>query len=277
MPIRPHGTNERADQPLAVIIGAGALGAAIARRLGCDHRLLLADRDEQKAAGLAETLGAEGHDANSQVCDITSAGRVAELAESARGWRSLAHVAALSPSMGDFRAILEVNLIGTLHVEAAFREQAGEGSAAVFISSLGAHSAPPDAAVIELFDSGLAPELVARIERLTPNPTSRRAYQLSKMAMNRMCRRQATQWGARRARILSLSPGLINTPMGALEFKGTPEKAAIYARTPLQREGTMLEISAAVAFLVSPAASFITGTDILVDGGLAAANIFAAH
>ena len=272
--IRPPGTSERPDQPLAVVIGTGALGSAIARRLGMDHRLLLADRDGERAAAFAATLRDEGHDARAITCDITDFRQVEDVASAAAGWRTLAHVAALSPSMADFRTILAVNLVGTLNVEAAFRPTASAGSAAIFISSLGAHAAPPADEVIALFDEGLAPDLPARLEALTPEPDSRRAYQLSKMAMNRMCRRQAAAWGQRRARILSLSPGLIATPMGALEFKGTPEKMELYLRTPLQREGTMLEIAETLAFLASPAASYISGTDILVDGGLAAANMF---
>ena len=272
--IRPPGTSERPDQPLAVVIGTGALGSAIARRLGTDHRLLLADRDGERAAAFAATLRDEGHDARAITCDITDLRQVEDVASAAAGWRTLAHVAALSPSMADFRTILAVNLVGTLNVEAAFRPTANAGSAAIFISSLGAHGAPPADEVLALFDEGLGPDLPARLEALTPEPDTRRAYQLSKMAMNRMCRRQAGAWGERGARILSLSPGLITTPMGALEFKGTPEKMELYLRTPLRREGTMLEIAETLAFLASPAASFISGTDILVDGGLAAANMF---
>jgi len=272
--IRPPGTSERPDQPLAVVIGTGALGSAIARRLGTDHRLLLADRDGERAAAFAATLRDEGHDARAITCDITDLRQVEDVASAAAGWRTLAHVAALSPSMADFRTILAVNLVGTLNVEAAFRPTASAGSAAIFISSLGAHGVPPADEVLALFDEGLGPDVPARLEALTPEPDTRRAYQLSKMAMNRMCRRQAGAWGEHGARILSLSPGLIATPMGALEFKGTPEKMELYLRTPLRREGTMLEIAETLAFLASPAASFISGTDILVDGGLAAANMF---
>lgn len=274
--IRPPGTNERTELPLAVVIGAGALGSVIARRLGTDHRLLLADRDGDRAANLAEELRSWGHDARAFTCDITRPDEVAALAGAAGEWRTLAHVAALSPSMADFRTILEVNLVGTLLVESAFRQTASGGSAAVFISSLAAQSALPDQALLDLVDQGLIDDLPARIEALVPEPTPRRAYQLSKIAMNRMCRRQAGAWGAVAARIVSLSPGLINTPMGALEFARTPDKMVQYQRTPLQREGTMIEVAEATAFLASPAASFITGTDLLVDGGLAAANAFAA-
>lgn len=272
--IRPPGSSERPDQPLAVVVGAGALGSAIARRFGPDFRLLIADRDEVRLAALVSTLKAEGHDARGHVCDITDPASVAELARASTGWRALAHVAALSPSMGDFCKILSVNLTGTLLVEQAFRETATPGAAAVFISSMGAYAALPPPEVLALFDAGLQPDLPEKVKALTEEPTSRRAYQLSKIAMNRMCRRQAVAWGRMGARIVSLSPGLIATPMGALEFKGTVGKMELYQKSPLEREGTMLEVTAMAAFLVSPAASFVSGTDILVDGGLTAALAF---
>jgi NAD(P)-dependent dehydrogenase (short-subunit alcohol dehydrogenase family) len=80
-----------------------------------------------------------------------------------------------------------------------------------------------------------------------------------------------SDWGDRGARIVSLSPGLIATTMGALEFANSPQKRQLYEQTPLQREGTMVEIADAVEFLTSDRASFISGTDLLVDGGIAAA------
>lgn len=272
--MRPPGSSDRPDLPLAVIIGAGGMGAAIARRLGADHRLLIADRDEARLAAFAQELRAGGHDAATFTCDITDARSVDSLAAAAQGWQALAHVAALSPSMADWRTVLAVNLLGTLHVEQAFRATATPGSAAIFISSLAAHAPPPAGPVLALFDEGLAPDLIERLEALTPDHTSRLAYGLSKFAMNRMCRRRAAAWGRKGARIVSLSPGLIATPMGALEFQGSPAKMAMYEKSPLEREGTMIEIAATVAFLASPAASFVSGTDILVDGGLAAALAF---
>jgi len=104
-------------------------------------------------------------------------------------------------------------------------------------------------------------------EQLTPQLS----YGLSKFALIRMCERQASAWGKIGARILSVSPGLIATPMGALEFKGSPQKYDLLAKTPLARQGSMIEIADAVEFLSSDKASFITGTDVLVDGGIKAA------
>ena len=108
----------------------------------------------------------------------------------------------------------------------------------------------------------------ASIDRLLRELDGAKAYQLSKAALVRMCRDRAAAWGARGARIVSLSPGLIATPMGALEFAAQPEKRRLLPLTPLGREGTMVEIADAVEFLLSDRASFITGIDLLVDGGI---------
>jgi NAD(P)-dependent dehydrogenase (short-subunit alcohol dehydrogenase family) len=273
--MRTPGTTERPELPLAVIVGAGALGGAIARRLGHEHRLLIADRNEDRVMAFADSLRAEGHDASGFVCDITDADSVAALTASAGRWRTLVHVAALSPSMGDARTLFAVDLIGTLHVEQAFFETASPEAAAIFIASLAAHSPPQPPAILDLLDEGCVSGLLDRLAILLPGADSNVAYRVSKFAMNRMCRRRAHAWGRDKgARIVSLSPGMIATPMGAIEFQRTPAKLPLYQLTPLERECTMIEIANAVAFLASPAASFITGTDLLVDGGLAAAREF---
>jgi NAD(P)-dependent dehydrogenase (short-subunit alcohol dehydrogenase family) len=274
------GTSERPDLPVAVVIGGGGMGMSTARRLGQHCRVVLASLSAEKNPQREAALREDGIDAVAVQCDITDAGSVAELARfvSGRGrLRTLAHVAALSPTMGDWRTLLKVNLVGVVLIERAMLELAGQGTAAVFVSSLAAHRAQaPSADVLELMDDPLAPDFFDRIEALVPEHTSIAAYGLSKAAMNRMCRRRAAAWGRRGGRIVSMSPGLIATPMGAQEFQGPnrEHKLGILARTPVGREGTMVETADAIEFLASDRASYITGTDLLVDGGSAAAALF---
>lgn len=275
--IRPIvGTSARPDLPVAVVVGAGGMGAAIARRLGTQRRLILADRDPAHLDRLVAALRVEGHDVRGVVCDVTDPAAVAGLAQavSATGpLAMLAHVVGLSPSMGDFRSIMAVNLIGARLVNDAMRPLSCMGTAAIFIASLAAHAAPIDASLHQILDEPLAPDFLDTLEAALGEPaTPTLAYRLSKSALIRLCQREAGAWGARGARILSLSPGLIATPMGALEFEKQPMKYDMLAATPLAREGTMLEIAATVDFLASPDASFISGIDILVDGGLLAAT-----
>jgi NAD(P)-dependent dehydrogenase (short-subunit alcohol dehydrogenase family) len=266
------GTSERPDWPLAVIVGAGGMGMAVARRIGQDHRLLLADRNLDHAEAKAVALRGDGYDAVAIACDVTDAGQVASLAEAAAAAgpvRTLCNVVGLSPSMGDFRAVIGVNIVGATRIAEAFRPIMASGGCAIFISSMAGHMKPLTPEIQDLLDAPLEDGVIDRLEALVgEGADSSAAYLLSKTSLNRMCKRRAKAWGQRGLRIVSLSPGLIATPMGALEFEKQPMKYDLLAATPIQREGTMLEIANVVEFLASAKASFISGTDILVDGGL---------
>jgi NAD(P)-dependent dehydrogenase (short-subunit alcohol dehydrogenase family) len=266
------GTSARPDHPLAVVVGAGALGMAVARRLALAHRVLLADIDAGAAEQHAAQLRAEGCDATAIACDVTNSASVAALGAVVAergGFRALVYVAGLSPSAAGFHAIIRVNLMGAARICEALLSLATQGSAAVLISSLAAHGYRPAPEVEELLRDAGAEDLADRLETaMGEQAIPQFAYPVSKCGMNLYVRRQATRWGERGARIVSLSPGLIATPMGALEFEKSPGKRAMYEKSPLRRECTMLEIADVAEFLVSPRASFISGTDILVDGGL---------
>jgi NAD(P)-dependent dehydrogenase (short-subunit alcohol dehydrogenase family) len=262
---------------LAVVVGAGGMGTAVARRLSQQYRVLLADLDEQRAVSAALMLSQEGGAVSGVQCDVTSIGSVRQLADDVQargGFRGLVQVAGLSPTLGDFDRIVRVNLVGPARVTEALLPYAKPGAAAIMIASLGAHLCTFSDAVLNLLreDAG-SDDLPNRLrvvigeDRADPNT----AYQLSKFGLLMLCRRRAPDWGARQARILSLSPGIIATPMGAREFELNPTKRKIFERSPIKREGTMIEIADAIEFLLSDRASFISGTDILVDGGLSGA------
>jgi NAD(P)-dependent dehydrogenase (short-subunit alcohol dehydrogenase family) len=269
------GTSARPDHPLAVVVGAGALGMAVARRLALAHRVLLADVDRAAADERAEAMRAEGCDATAIACDATDPAAVSSLASAVAergGFRALVYVAGLSPSAAGFEPIMRVNLMGAARVCEALLPVAGPGSAAVLISSLAALHVQPAPEVKALLAAAAAEDMPARLAAaLGDQATPQLAYPYSKWGLNLYARRHAVAWGERGARIVSLSPGLIATPMGAREFKNSPGKMAMYEKSPLRRECTMLEIADVAEFLVSPRASFISGTDILVDGGLGAA------
>ncbi len=270
----PRTGSARPDQPLAVIVSAGGLGLATARRLGQRHRLLIVDKDAAALGHAEAALAEEGYDVRSATCDVTDKDDVSRLAATAMdlgGLRALAYVAGISPNGGSWQAIMRVNLVGAALVERAFLPLANEGAAALFVSSSAAHvPLSLSEAVLDVLASPLAGNFLDRLPEALGEIAPIMAYLLSKRGLNTMVRNRAWDWGQRDARIVSLSPGAIDTPMGRFENQRSPMKAELLRKMPLRREGTMLEIADAVEFLVSDRASYITGTDMLVDGGSSA-------
>jgi NAD(P)-dependent dehydrogenase (short-subunit alcohol dehydrogenase family) len=245
-------------------------------RLCQQHRVLLADINGSHLQERVSVMRDEGCDVSGLRCDITDAASVMKLAQSVSaggGLAVLAHVAGLSPSLGDFESIMRVNLRGAALVAEAMLPLTRMSSAAIFVSSLAAHNFTPPEDIIGILRNPTAEDLVPRLEKaLGPErATPPMAYALSKWGLMLMVRTGAIGWGTRGARIVSLSPGIIATTQGAIEFQKSEGKRRLFELTPLKREGTMLEIADAMEFLASARASFINGTDLLVDGGLSAA------
>jgi NAD(P)-dependent dehydrogenase (short-subunit alcohol dehydrogenase family) len=179
---------------------------------------------------------------------------------------ALVVTAGVSPVMADARTIFDVDLAGTFRVLEAFDGLVTEGSVGVCVASMAGHlgGAWPETTVQQLDDPLNSPDA-----GLTDDPGF--AYLLAKLGVMRLVRRKAKEWGRRGARILSVSPGVIDTPMGRLEVEGTGGAAELAGGSALGRLGRPEEVAAVVAFLCSDAASYMTGTDILVDGGAVAA------
>jgi NAD(P)-dependent dehydrogenase (short-subunit alcohol dehydrogenase family) len=245
---------------------------AVARRLGQSYRLLLVDRDENHLARQLAHLNGDGHDATIQRCDVTCPEDVRELARHASEVgpvAALAQVVGVSPSLGDFATIMSVNLVGAARIIEAIRDIMAPGGAAVCIASSAAHMQPAEDSLLPLLDEPLNEDFLSRIgAALGEQANSANAYMLSKKGLVRLVQRSAPLWGERGLRIVSLSPGLIASPQGAGEYEHSPAKLKLFDAIPLAREGTLLEIAGVVEFLLSDRASYITGTDILVDGGL---------
>jgi NAD(P)-dependent dehydrogenase (short-subunit alcohol dehydrogenase family) len=267
--------NSHPHLPLALVVGAcGGMGLACARRLAQSHHVLLCDRNAEQLQLQAQALSAEGFSVSISTCDITSDASVAALSEAIRvaaghhgPLTAVAHVVGLSPVADDWALIMNVNLGGATRIANAVQPLLQRG-AAVFISSIAGHLAGDVSAALPILDDPLHPDFSGRLAAALPAMTPLRSYQISKFALNRLCRQRAAAWGAAGNRIVSLSPGLIATPMGQREFSNSPQKMTLLQQSPLQRQGSLQEICDVLEFLLSPRASFISGTDILVDGGL---------
>ncbi|MDB5726291.1 MAG: hypothetical protein JWQ16_3045 [Novosphingobium sp.] len=269
-----------AEAPVALVVGCGGLGTSVARALGRRHPLLIVDVDAARLASTVETLVYEGYIATGHACDITDPAEVAKLAQALAqgpGVRVLAHVAAVGMSIGDWRKMMQVDLLGARLVADAVGPHMVRGGAAIFISSLASYLPPIDAKLEALLDEPLEPnfmpDLVAHTGR---EPDFDWTYNYAKLGVNRLAERLAREWGPREVRALSVSPGMIDSPMARAEGPTLPSHDGSDARVsrndkareiPLGRQGTVVEVTNLIDFLASDAASFVNGIDIPVDGG----------
>jgi NAD(P)-dependent dehydrogenase (short-subunit alcohol dehydrogenase family) len=252
-----------------VIIGAASgMGAAAARRLaGSSQSLLLADVDEEGAQRIADEIGGR---TEVRRCDLSDRHDIGSLARSVDELGALVVTAGLSPSMAPGRRIFEVDIIGPALLLEAFAPLARQGSVAVLLASMAGHLAPGQADAV--LDRPLDPSFLDHLAATgldIGDPAT--AYVYSKRALMRLVRRTAKPWGDRGARVLTVSPGIIDTPMGRRENEAQPVMADMVSGSALGRMIDADEVAAVVEFLVSPAASAMTGIDVLVDGGAVAA------
>ncbi len=265
----------------ALITGAsGGMGKACARLLGTTQDLVLTDASP-KLAQFAEELQAEGYTVTGvHQGDLGSAALLsAIMADMQQGDLplTLIHTAGLSPSLAKAEPIMQVNLVATVRLLDAIEPLLRSGSAAVMIASTAGHLMPQIPEAATLMADPLAPDFMANIMALMNGMAQGDAeklagisYSLSKQAVLALTQRRAIAWGPLGARISSISPGMILTPMGQKEVQ-TPGGAAMQNAAPLGRPGVASDIALAAQFLVSAEASFISGCDLLVDGGSMAA------
>ncbi len=258
------------------VIGVGGMGQAIARRVGAGKTVLLADYNEETLASVTAALLAEGHRVESRSVDVASPDSVRGLAEYAASLGNVtqvAHTAGLSPSQASAEAILAVDLLGVALVLEEFGELIAPGGAGVVIASMSGNLVPPQTAEQEQALAHTPPLELLQLDFIKKLSHPGFAYAIAKQANHIRVRAASVQWGRRGARINSISPGIISTPMTHQELaspRGDGMRSMI-AMSATRRIGTADDIAAATAFLLGPEASFITGTDLLVDGGVVAA------
>ena len=205
-------------------------------------------------------------------CDVSDATAITALVNQVKEigeFRALIHAAGVSPTMADARRVLEVDLVGTQLLLDAFEPLVAPGSAAVCFASSAAHQVMPYITEDqeELLRDPMAADLLDRaVELVGGDPGF--GYALAKVGVIRAAGRAAVRWGARGGRVNSVSPGLIDTPMGRQEFEQQPIMKEMLERTPLARVGRPDEVAAVAVFLVSDAASYVSGIDVLVDGAM---------
>jgi NAD(P)-dependent dehydrogenase (short-subunit alcohol dehydrogenase family) len=264
------------NNEVLVIIGVGGMGVSIARRVGAGRTIVLADINAAGLDAAASALTDDGHQVLTREVDVTSRSSVAAVAETAQAAgrvTAIVHTAGLSPEQASAEAVLAVDLLGVALAIDEFGDVVEPGGAGVVIASMAGHMLLAlDPAVERQLASTPAEELLA-LEACSKITDSRMAYPFAKRANQIRVAAAAVAWGERGARINSISPGVISTAMGRLEL-GSESGALMRAmvdNSGLRRLGTPEDIAAATEFLLGPSAAFVTGTDLLVDGGVVAA------
>ena len=264
-----------------VLIGAGSIGQAIARRVSAGKHILLADLRQENAAAAAKTLSDAGFNVSTATIDVSSRDSVHALVEKAAALgevTGIIHAAGVSPSQASPETILKVDLYGTALVLEEFGNVIARGGSAVVIASQSGHRLP---ALTPEQNEALATtpvEELLKLPMLQPDQIkdSLHAYQISKRGNSLRVMAEAVRWGKRSARVNTISPGIIITPLANDELNGPRGEG--YRRmielSAAKRAGTADEVGTVGALLMGQEGAFITGSDFLMDGGVTASYWF---
>ncbi len=261
-----------------VVIGAGQIGQAIARRVGFGKHIVLADMRHDNANAAAEILGNAGYEVSFATVDASSREAVHALVETATGLggvTGLIHAAGVSPTQASPATILKVDLYGTALVLEEFGNVIARGGAGVIVASQSGHRLPPLTVEQNKALATTPVEELLNLPFLQPDKVtdSLHAYQISKRGNSLRVMAEAVRWGKRGARINTISPGIIMTPLAKDELTGP--RGGGYRRmievSAAGRAGTPDEVATVGALLMGSDGGFITGSDFLMDGGVTAA------
>jgi len=261
-----------------VVIGAGSIGQAIVRRVGAGKHILLADLRQENSQTAAKTLSDAGFKVTTATVDVSSRTSVKTLVETARSLGDVVgviHAAGVSPSQASPETILKVDLYGTALVLEEFGNVIANGGSCVVIASQSGHRLPPLSVEQNKALATTPVDELLKLPFLQPDQVKDplHAYQLSKRGNSLRVMAEAVRWGKRGARVNTISPGIIITPLANDELKGP--RGDGYRRmievSMAKRAGTPDEVGTVGALLMGTDGAFITGSDFLMDGGVTAA------
>lgn len=264
-----------------ILTGAGQIGMAIARRMGYGMKIVIGDKKITNAETIARIMNEGGFDAVAVETDLASRESILNLIAKAQEYgdiKMLVNAAGVSPSQAPIEAILKVDLYGTAVLLEEVGKVIGEGGVGVTISSQSGHRMP---ALTPEQDGQLATtptEQLLGLEILQPENIhdTLHAYQMAKRCNVKRVMAEAVKWGQRGARINSISPGIIVTPLALDEFNGPRGDfyKNMFAKCPAGRPGTADEVANVAELLMSDRGAFITGADFLIDGGATASYFY---
>ena len=264
-----------------ILTGAGQIGMAIARRIGYGMKIVIGDKKPENARAIAEIMNNAGFDAAAMEMDLSSRDSILSLISKAREYGEismLVNAAGVSPSQAPIEAILKVDLYGT----AVLLEEVGKvirkGGVGVTISSQSGHRMPALSAEEDAQLACTPTEELLNLEILKPENIrdTLHAYQMAKRCNEKRVMAEAVKWGEKGARINSISPGIIVTPLAIDEFNGPRGDfyKNMFAKCPAGRPGTADEVANVAELLMGDKGAFITGADFLIDGGATASYFY---
>ena len=264
-----------------ILTGAGQIGMAIARRMGYGKKIIIGDKNFQNAKNIATIMNNAGFDVEVMEMDISSRESILNLIAVAKKYGDitmLVNAAGVSPSQASIETILKVDLYGT----AVLLEEVGkvikEGGVGVTISSQSGHRMSALSAEVDEQLAITPTEELLKLEVLKIDniKDTLHAYQMAKRCNVKRVMAEAVSWGKRGARINSISPGIIVTPLAIDEFNGVRGDfyKNMFAKCPAGRPGTADEVANVSELLMSPQGAFITGSDFLIDGGATASYFY---
>lgn len=271
-----------ATKKVLITGAAGGMGRACARLFGMTHDLVLADVSADRLNAFADELEADAYTVSARIAGDTCDDAVlAQMAAALGGGAPfvLVHTAGLSPSMAGWEAIMRVNLHGTAKIMAALEPLVMPGTVAVLIASTAGHGLPTIPGFDDVLIDALGDDLVERCrpfiqgmmaqagEAMAPGMS----YSFSKLGVLKLGERKAMDWGPNGGRVVTISPGLMLTPMGRQELEKTNGAKQVLDAAPVGRPSTAQDIAVVAKFLASDEASFISGSDVRVDGGAVSA------
>lgn len=264
-----------------ILTGAGQIGMAIARRMGYGKKIVIGDRKKENADEIALIMNRAGFDAEPVEMDLASRESIRDMLAKALSYGQismLVNAAGVSPSQASVETILKVDLYGT----AVLLEEVGKviaaGGVGVTVSSQSGHRMPALAPEADEQLATTPTEELLALEMLQPGNIrdTLHAYQMAKRCNVKRVMAEAVRWGERGARINSISPGIIVTPLALDEFNGPRGDfyKNMFAKCPAGRPGTADEIANVAELLMSDRGAFITGADFLIDGGATASYFY---
>lgn len=272
---------ERMSKDVMIVVGAGQISMAIARRIGYGKKIILGDKNIENASNIAKIMNDAGFDVETLEMDLSSRESILHMIQIAQNYgdiTTLINGAGVSPSQAPIESILKVDLYGTAVLLEEVGKVISKGGVGVTISSQSGHRMKQ---LTPLEDEQLATtpteELLA-LDLLQPRniKDTLHAYQLAKHCNEKRVMAEAVKWGQKGARINSISPGIIVTPLAIDEFNGPRGDfyKNMFANCPAGRPGTADEVANVAELLMSEKAAFITGSDFLIDGGATASYFY---